>query len=121
MLFFFISIQILKHINNFAELLHMVFELQFTFTSAETHDPVYNPVQYGYDFHFINLLLINLLQGAICTHVGLYDPIKRKHDVRKLRFFIGLGYLFIYIFIYIYRVVLTYSHVSLHYSISNFH
>lgn len=72
------------HINNFAELLHIANYNLHDCTSAEIHDLVYNPVQYGYDFHLINLLSINLLQGAICTHVGLYDPIKRKHDVRKL-------------------------------------
>lgn len=39
------------------------------------------------NFHSINLLSMNLFQGAICTHVGLYDPIKKKHDVRNLQFF----------------------------------
>lgn len=39
------------------------------------------------NFHSMNLLSMNLFQGAICTHVGLYDPIKKKHDVRNLQFF----------------------------------
>ena len=34
--------------------------------------------------HFHELIFYSFFKGTICTHVGLFDPIKKAHSVRKL-------------------------------------